>query len=188
MKITQHAKERYAERIRGKEELGDIKSYIANNEEKIDRDLNTMLEHAELIYIGRSISEYNKNVVEVHLCHDWVLIVDPAKQNIVTVYKIDLNVGQQFNNEYIKRALEMLNTAKKELENEKIDCLSQEEAYTNIIQENNNVIAEYKRMIKALEEQNESYQAMANSLATNIELKEVQVRKIVAGLVGRRVF
>ena len=47
---------------------------------------------------------------------------------------------------------------------------------------------EYKKRIKSLEEQNESYKSYIITLNHEIEMAENDVRDIVANLIGRKIF
>ena len=52
--ISQHAKERYAERIMDKTHPTDVHIYINDNENKIITNINKMIEFGELIHSGKN--------------------------------------------------------------------------------------------------------------------------------------
>lgn len=54
--ISKHCKERYAERIMGKEDV-DLNRFITLNEEKIQTDINKLISYGELIYQGSKLKK-----------------------------------------------------------------------------------------------------------------------------------
>lgn len=61
IEVTQHAKERYAERIMEKDSALDIKRYVLQNEEKIKTDLAKMVFYGEIVYTGKQLAESPEN-------------------------------------------------------------------------------------------------------------------------------
>ena len=59
--ITDHAKERYAERIADREGNWDIKQYVACNDGKITEDINKMMEYAQFIAEGKFGKDIRKS-------------------------------------------------------------------------------------------------------------------------------
>lgn len=51
--VSAHCKTRYAERIMGKEEKSDVVRFVSLNEDKINTDINKMIEYGNCIYSGR---------------------------------------------------------------------------------------------------------------------------------------
>ena len=50
--ISNHSKQRYAERIMGKEDI-DVNRFITLNEDKIKTDINKLIQYGEMIYSGK---------------------------------------------------------------------------------------------------------------------------------------
>jgi len=188
LKIGNHAKERYALRIMDKDSKADVAVFIAQHEQKIKEDIFKMIEYGTLLYSGRSVSEYNKQPVNIFLNGTWVIIVDIAKENVITLYSIDLGLGKDFNQEYINRLLQKLEAAKTEYENISLDIRKQAENYSSIIRDNAEQINEYKRIINTLEEQNKAYTDVIDSLEANKIIAEKDVRDIIATMIGKKVF
>ena len=188
MEISKHAQERYAERIMDKTDTLSVNTYISLHTEDISDAIHKMIEYGELIYSGISISEYNKNVVDVYLRDTWIIIVDKARQKVITLYSIDLGVGKEFNEQYMGLLLGRLHKAQERFEAKKTEIDEQQAEYEKIVADNKAVIEDYKKMIKSLEEQNEMFNSLITTLHTNRELAEKDVRDTVAILVGRKVF
>lgn len=181
--ISKHAQQRYAERIMEKEDTSDIGVFIAQQQEKINEDINKMIEYGEEIYTGKA---NDKNVCTVIIKDTWVVLVDKEKNVVITLYKIDFGVGDDFNQEYIRKMREKLDKAIETCEQEKKQISNNVDEYRSIIETNENTITEYTKTIKSLKEQNEMFQGIINSMKTNADIAEKEVRDIVSKLTGRK--
>lgn len=85
MNITNHAKERYVERIQGINGTNNIKQYIAQNEQIIEERINKLFEYAELIFTGQVGGD--KTAKNFYLNDDICLVIDG--DCIRTIYKIN---------------------------------------------------------------------------------------------------
>ena len=188
LKLSNHAKERYAERIMDKDNKADVLVFIQKNEQKIKEDIFKMITYGELLYSGKPTVDYNKQPVDIFLKDTWVIIVDIAKQNVVTLYSIDLGLGDEFNKEYIDRLLEKLKQAKERHEEALIGINTQTETYNSIIKENIEQINNYRQIVKNLEKQNQGYMDVIESLRIENTAAERGVRDVIATMTGKKVF
>lgn len=188
LKISAHARERYAERIMDKDNKVDINVFIQQHEQKIKEDIFKMIQYGKLLYSGKSTCEFNKQPVDVYLNGTWVIIVDIAKSNVITLYTIDLGLGNDFNNEYIKQLTAKLDASKDNFETINIGIQTQRQTYSSIIKENTEQINEYKTFIKNLEKQNQGYQDVIDSLDADRIIAEKEVRDVIATFIGKKVF
>lgn len=188
LKISTHAKERYSLRIMDKDSKSDVAVFIAQHEQKIKEDIYKIIQYGTLLYSGKSVSEFNKQPVDIFLNGTWVIIVDIAKANVITLYSIDLGVGNEFNQEYINMLMKKLNAAKEEYNTVCTGINTQTETYSSIVKENTEQINEYKQIIKALEKQNQAYTDVINSLEVDKTIAEKEVREIIATMIGKKVF
>ena len=112
--ISKHARERYAERIMEKDSAYDINKFIVDNEDKIVVDINKMIQYGTLIHCGKMYAKDGKqlnNNVEVHLNGLWIVLSDPKTHNVITLFKIDLGVDEEFHKLYTSKMMDKLNTA-----------------------------------------------------------------------------
>lgn len=116
--ITNHAMKRYAERIQGKETILDVNAFIATNEEMITQNINTMFEHSEFLYSGKIGTKDSTNV-NAYLSGTWVLLTDLQNEKVITLYKVDFNVGEDFNKQFVEKIMERISQHKQELEQAK---------------------------------------------------------------------
>lgn len=177
--ITKHAKERYAERIMGKTDL-DVVRFALVNDEKITEDINKMIEYGECLYV-------DKDRKSVYIKGCWIIICDDVKQNVVTLYKVDLGLGDEFNKQYLNLIIEKLNTSKEELEKTKLDLEELNENYQNIISENDAMVAEYQSTINNLNQLSEDYRSVIQHNQVLIDAKEIETKDILNKLIGKKV-
>lgn len=188
LKFSQHSKERYAERIMDKNSKSDVAVFVAQQEQKIKDDIYKMIQYGTLLYSGKPTCEYNRQPVDIFLNGTWVIIVDIAKSNVITLYSIDLGVGSDFNQKYIDMLINKLTAAKEEYESVCIGIQTQTATYSSIIKENIDQINEYKQIIKNLEKQNQAYTEVIESLEVDKNVAEKDVRDIIATMIGKKIF
>ena len=188
--ISQHAKERYAERIMNRDDKTSVVQYVNDNDLKITENINKMITYGKLIYSGKTMStdKTNNSISDVYVKDLWIIIVDKVKKNVITLYKIDLKAGEDLDKMYMER---MLGSIEKETEEWNALKINNGAIIDNTrlkIAENEEAITEYKKRIKSLEEQNETDKAYIVTLNQEIEMAESNIRDIVADLIGRKVF
>lgn len=188
IKISAHAKERYSMRIMDKDDKSDIAVFIAQHEQKIKEDICKMIQYGTLLFSGKSPHEFNKQPVDIFLNGTWIIIVDIAKCNVITLYSIDLGLGNEFNQEYINKLMQKLNTAKEAYDTINIGIQTQKETYSSIIKENTDQINEYKQLINALQKQNQAYTDVIESLEADRIVAEKDIRETIATMIGKKVF
>lgn len=180
-KISRHASERYAERIMGKDDTVEINRFITLNEDKIKTDINKMIEYGELIYRGKSAAKNSKgNMLDVYLQNCWVVLVDKSSEIVVTLYKIDLELGDEFNKTYISKMLEKLNVSKAKLEEVKLQVYNETNMYSEMLHDAETQIKEYRGMIKNLEGLCDGYK----DIIDNNIVKETQASREVAEVIN----
>lgn len=182
--ISAHAKTRYAERIMGKDDTVEINRFITLNEDKIKTDINKMIEYGELIYRGKSAAKNSKgNMLDVYLQNCWVVLVDKSSGVVVTLYKIDLELGDEFNKTYISKMLEKLNISKAKLEEVKLQVYNETNMYSEMLHDAETQIKEYRGMIKNLEGLCDGYK----DIIDNNIVKETQANREVAEVVNQMI-
>ena len=189
LKISAHAQQRYAERIMDRESRIEVNSFIAEHDGKIKADIKKMVEYGTLLYSGKPTSDiYNRQPVHIYQNGLWIVIIDQNKNNVVTLYSIDLGVGDEMNQQYIGKLLDKLTAAKENLADVKSEIENQSDTYKDLIAENEAIIAENRRVIKALEEQNASYRGVITGLQEKITAADREVRDVVATMIGKKIF
>lgn len=187
--ISAHAKQRYAERIMGKEDTVEINRFITLNEDKIKTDINKMVEYGELIYRGKSAAKNSKgNMLDVYLQNCWVVLVDKSSEIVVTLYKIDLELGDEFNKTYISKMLEKLNVSKAKLEEVKLQVYNETNMYSEMLHDAETQIKEYRGMIKNLEGLCDGYKDIIDNNIVKETQASREVAEVVNSLIGKKEF
>lgn len=187
--VSKHAKERYTERIMEKATNNEIQTFIVQNEDKIIGDINKMIQYGELIYTGKQTQKDNRTYnVEVYLNGLWVVITDVKSKNVITLYKIDLGVDDEFNQEYVNRMMEKFNAAKENLDLVTLEVEKENDSYKTVIEQNTAQINEYKSYIKNLEELNVGYKTIMDNNAVKIKMAGTEVTDVLNKLIGKKEF
>lgn len=188
-KISKHAEERYAERIMGKDNANNINRFITENKNKIKTDINKMIEFGTLLYVGKQSQKDGKgNVLNVYLKDCWVVLVDNKSEIVVTLFKIDLGLGDEFNKTYVSKMMDKINDSKKELEDVQLEVLKESSMYREMIDSTETQINEYKTMIKNLEELSNGYSMIISNNNVKISQANRKVADCVNTLINKKEF
>lgn len=188
-KISNHAKTRYAERILNKSDNNEIQRFIATNEEKIKTDVNKLIHYGEMIYTGMQSQKDGKgNVLNVYLKDCWVVLVDNKSEVVVTLYKVDLGCGDDFNNQYISKLLDKLNDSKEKLAVTQLEVNIESSTYREMLSDAQAQINEYKYFIKNLEEMCSAYQTILDNNTVKISQANRVVADVINTIVGKKEF
>jgi hypothetical protein len=148
-----------------------------------------MIQYGTLLYSGKPTSDiFDRRPVDIYQNGLWIIIVDRDRNNVITLYSIDLGVGDEMNELYIGKLLEQLDIAKQNHEKIKADIDSEANTYKDIIAQNEAIIATYRKDIKELEKYNESLRDVIQGLQTKNTRAEREVRDIVAKMIGKKIF
>ena len=187
--ISTHAKNRYAERILGKDDNNEIQRFIVENEEKIKTDINKLIEYGEKIFTGKQSQKDGKGkVLDVYIKDLWVVLVDNQDNVAVTIYKIDLGLGDDFNTEYVKKYIDKIHEVQSEFSSVQMQVLEESNMYRKMIDESQEQIREYKGFIKNLEELCAAYQSIIDNNIVKVSQANRVVADTVNQLVGKKEF
>lgn len=185
--ISKHAKERYAERIMDRDSKTDIAVFIRDHEDKIQQDIEKMLEYGTLLYEGKS-TKNPKQTVGITLNGAWVIIWDTVEFVVITLYCIDLGVGDDVNKAFIESAIKQIDAAKEEQRQVIERVQTYVDLYKELIERNEENIAKYKKVIRDLEKQIAGCREMMQSFAADYEIADNNVREKVELLIGKQHF
>ena len=187
--VSKHAKERYTERIMDKTTANEINTFLVQNDDKIVNDINKMIQYGELIYTGKQTQKDSRNYnVEVYLNGLWVIIVDVKSKNVITLYRIDLGVDDDFNHEYVRRMMDKFNAAKENVELVTYEVEHENDSYESLIRQNTDTINEYKSYIKNLEELNTGYKTIIDNNNVKIRMADREAVEVLNKLIGKKEF
>lgn len=188
--LSDHAFERYAQRIMGYQNQTDIRRYVNQNRQTIIDRVNKICNYGELFYEG-GLRDYPLN--KIYVKDNWVVIVDPSKNLVVTLYKVDFgleveNDGVDFNKLFLDKHKNKLAKAKSEFAKYKEEADVNIKEFQNFKKENDDEIKELNKRIKSLEEQNEGYNKLIKGYKDNVAYKQREITNIVENMVCRKKF
>lgn len=189
--LTQHIKERYAERLRDKKDKSSIAIFIAQNEERIQKDIEKMLEFGEIIYSGKTFQTSksgNNGIVDIYLCHLWILHVDRDTNTVITMYPIDLGLGKEFNDSYVQKVKEKISDLTAERDKVLEDVRKENDDLLELINENDAQIKDHTKIAKSLQEQNDTYRDMISLNNSKVSVAEDSLRLVISKLIGKKAF
>lgn len=187
--ISTHAKQRYVERLIGKDNKNDVSRFIVENEEKIKTDINKMIKYGSLLYIGKQSQKDGKGkVLNVYLKDTYVVLVDTSSNIVITLYKISLGLDEEFNKVYISKMVEKLNQRKKALEDVQSQVQNESDMYRRLIDETEIQIKEYKSMLKNLEELCVGYKTIIDNNIVKVSQANKDVADVVNQLINKKEF
>ena len=187
--FTKHARERYAERIMGRDNARDINSFVAEHSEKIEQDIRKMVEFGDELYTGKPSFNNPKQHNCVYIIKDfWIVVIDAFDNKVITLYRIDLGAGEDIDKAFRDRLLEKINYAKEVAAETKMQIDTESVAYKKIISDNIDVISDLRRQIKNLESINEAYSSTLDAATKRKTMADDTVKRYVATLVGRTSF
>lgn len=187
--VSKHAKERYTERIMDKATANEINTFLVQNDDKIVNDINKMIQYGGLIYTGKQTQKDGRSYnVEVYLNGLWIIIVDLKSKNVITLYKIDLGVDDEFNQEYVRRMMDKFSAAKENVELVTYEVEHENDSYESLIRQNTDTINEYKSYIKNLEELNAEYKTIIDNNNVKIRMADREAVEVLNKLIGKKEF
>lgn len=188
LKISEHAKERYSERVMEKQGKNAIVAYAATHADKILEDIRKMIGYGKCIYTGKSIQDNKANYnCSVILSGTWILICNEDTDKVVTLYKIDLGLGEEFNKDYVERLMEKLDRANQNLNKVKEDIEVRKRNYEEMISDHEQTINEYRAAIKSLTQLNEDFKNCIRDLDAECIVAEMEVKNIISTLIGKKI-
>ena len=184
-KISEHARERYAERVKDKEGL-EIKQYVAVNRERIDQEITKLAEHAKAVYSGPS-SEDNKTIIML-VQGSWVLLCS-EESSLITLFKKDLELDDERENniimgKYVEKIRKLVG-----IRDEAARITQDERArLTDEIQMLGSKIEGWKASIRDAEARKKALEDDRATAGLNLSLAERAIREFINGLLTKRVF
>ena len=129
-----------------------------------------------------------RQTIDVYVQDTWVLLVDEREKVVVTLYKIDLGLGDEFNNTYVTKMLDKLNSTKATLEDIQKQVQEESDMYRKMIDEADTQIKERRSEIKNLEELSEAYKIIINNNCVKVAQANKDVTDVLNKLIEKRFF
>ncbi len=185
IEFTQHILERYVERTMNKTG-NEIKQFLAQNEEQVKQQILKLYQYSEPFWQGKN-KDHNYTYFRINK-NGWLIVIDKNKTKLITLYKIDLGLGEEFNKQYISEMKKNVDILNEKIETAKTD-------YNDKVLSNNKVIEELKDQIKLLQAQIKSSNDTIELLEKekdvelgNISLQEQMLKSKIEKFIGAKIF
>ena len=174
MNISNHCFERYHERVREQNT-----PFVPTLKERYTKELEAMYTHCKKIYSG--VIGHSTRPVDVYVNpHGWVLIVNDKERTLITIYRIDLGIGDdELNKTYIEKSLKRIDELQEELLEVQVKLDDEKQEYNEKIKANEALIKEYTDTIASLKNQNEDYRDLVKSIDANAYKKQTELRDAI---------
>ena len=186
MEFTEHILERYAERIQDKKGKNEIKSFVAQNRKKIEENIQKLFDSAEFLCTTK-MKDHNITNFYVNK-NGWVLISDKENKKLITLYKVDLFLGTDFNKYYIERMTEDIKNKMKSYEDIEYEIELDKEKRQEERKQCESEIASLKTRIKWLEENICLSTQQDREADARLKVKKDEVQQQIENFVGARIF
>lgn len=187
--VSEHCKQRYAERIMNKEDRTEAARFVFDHEDKIINDINKLVAYGKMIYRGvPSNRKAETSTLDVYLNGSWILLVDTNSKNVVTLYKIDFGLDDEFNQMYIDKMLCKLHEKERALGDVRNQVEEETETYRQIINDSEAQIKEYRSMIKNLEEMCDGYREVVKNNGVLISQAKQDMADVINTMIGKKEF
>ena len=165
----------------------DVAVFIRDHEDKIQQDIEKMVEYGDLIYEGKTPKDMKRDVA-VTMNGFWVVIWDPNELTVITLYRIDLGVGDDVNQAFIKGAYDRIKQAQNEYEETVARTNAQIDTYKTVIEDSEASLARYRKMVKDIEKQISGCREMIQCITTENEIARDKLVDAVETLIGKQKF
>jgi hypothetical protein len=183
--ISNHAYERYVQRIMGYTEQCDINRYISQNKELITERINKLYQYSEQVYEGQAIK--GKEHQKVFVKDTWVLIVSPS-ETLITLFESNFPLGDEFNKTFIESCVKKLQSLHRELDELNGHINENIKSYSEEIEFNKERIKELHKEIRMYEDRNKALDTLKSTELIPRVDKEQEIKDVVNTLCSKKMF
>lgn len=182
--ISAHAEERYAERIMGKDNMPNVRQYINSHHKDIATSINKLITYGDLLYQGDLNNDGEK---QVFIKDYWIVLADPRKKKVITLFRIDL-YDEEVNELFVSKMTGKINKCKEELDNEVNKADDNVLSFQNEIEKIDEELNYHKSQINYLETTKSSLNDLASAAYMLVDKKKYELKNLIETFVGRKVF
>lgn len=173
--ISNHCKQRYTQRIRGITDQKEVKRYMTTEDEEIVENVRKMLQYGSVIYEGKNFALHDNNIIKIVLNGTWIVFVAKESNTAITMYKIDLGLGEELNKSYVQAFLDQLKVIDDSYGETEDNVLESTVDIDIEIEKCDEKIEEYKSMMKQFEDRKTGLEETKKSL--NVYLNDIDMRR-----------
>lgn len=175
LQVSNHAMDRYKERVRN----DDTNVLDEETKKKYTEELKKLYLSSELVYSG--IIGHSTNEVDVYLNKNgWVLLLAKNQKQVITLYKVDLNVGDDdLNQVYIDKSLAQIKSIIEDGKRISDEVDTNKVLYLDEIEKNKVLIKELKAQLDMLAARNESLADLVKTEDVKNYQSKVKLRNVL---------
>lgn len=183
--FTNHILERFVERTMNKTGT-EVKQFLAQNEEQIKQKILKLYEYSEMFWYGK-IKEHDFTYFLINR-DGWIIIIDKDRKTLITIYKVDLGLGTEFNKQYIQEIKSYVERELATIQDHKLvlqgDIVSTNAAIDSMKDEIKNL----KSQIAIFENQIKTWEQEIQNETDSINLEERQLQQKIEKFIGAKIF
>lgn len=100
IKLTEHVRWRYPQRVLGIEKMANAKQYYYKNKRRVDQEILAIWEDSNIIMENVEYDSSGDIINDYYLSTDIILVVDPIRNCLVTMYQIGTSGGKKIKNPF----------------------------------------------------------------------------------------
>jgi hypothetical protein len=167
MELTNHAYERYCERILNISE-NDIKKYLEENKEDVKNSFIELLNKSIFLFKG---AYCENNIVNYYVVDNFIIVVNESNEAIITLYKINFGLGEDINKIVTNELIKEINILK---EKEQEETKNKEKEISEIEMNINRIDSDIEKLTNEIEILNKN----RNILESKKELSEFSIKTL----------
>lgn len=167
MELTNHAYERYCERILNISE-NDIKKYLEENKEDVKNSFIELLNKSIFLFKG---AYCENNIVNYYVVDNFIIVVNESNEAIITLYKINFGLGEDINKIVTNELIKEINILK---EKEQEETKNKEKEISEIEMNINRIDSDIEKLTNEIELLNKN----RNILESKKELSEFSIKTL----------
>lgn len=113
MNISKHAYRRYAQRYKTDDTGLELEQYVSRNKERLTEEINTMLDYAELVFVGQLRGNTTR---KYYYQSGSIIITDVNNSSVITIYKISYGFTPEIDKQIAKGLVEEIKAKEEEVE------------------------------------------------------------------------
>ena len=179
VKVSQHAKSRWVERMNGIDDEGSVKRYLVSNSDKVVKDIKKSFENADFVFRGQLGKDHTTS--DYYMLNDLVFVFE--KDTIITLFKVDFGIEYEDLNETIKRSLiTALQRAVADQQDVKSKSGVEAKRIKNNISQVNAEINSYRKQIDLLALKKSGLEGQLKSVESDVSLANTKVSTLATKL------
>ena len=187
IKISKHCRQRYAQRVQGIVDEKELNRYMMADKEEIVENIHDMLQQGQVIYVGKNFEIHDNTIVQIVLNDTWLIFIDDESETAITMWKIDLGLGEDLNNAYVRTFLTRLQAIDDSYGETEDDIAESTSDIDTEIEKCNEKIKEYQDMIQQFENRKAGLEETKKSLRVYLNDIDMRRRSLIGKLIGKNI-